>query len=221
MGFKPLTAGGATGNFEAAPPGNHAAALVAVIDLGTQEETYQNVAKDVHQLYLVWELTDEKPEGSDHGHVIGRVYTYSGHPKAGLRKMLEGWRGRPYAEGEAMAPEAAVGKACLVSVMQEGGYSKVVGVGPLPKGMTAGKPSYKPVARALEDTGPVPDWLPFIFGKPVAHVLDNAAENRPAGSPAPARSNGHGAGQSLDHLPPSQGAPRQGHMAISNDDIPF
>src|SRR5579859_3411511 len=106
----------AGGDFEIPPAGNHPAVLIAMIDLGTHTEDFQGKQTEAHKVFLVWELTEEKCAGYNRNHVIGRDYTLSLHEKAGLRKMLEGWRGRKYNTGEEINVSKVLGQPCFLNV---------------------------------------------------------------------------------------------------------
>ncbi len=167
-----------SGDFEKAPLGNHPAALVALVDLGMQEETYQGETKTQHKCYLVWELVTEKRANGDN-HVIGVTLTFSMNEKAKLRQWLESWRGKKMAEGEEFDFSTLPGKKCLLSVTEKNGYPVVSGVGSIPKGMTVAAPTKTPVLfSASDDLDTLPDWLPYIYGKRVKDVIEARVDDR-------------------------------------------
>jgi hypothetical protein len=74
---------------ELPPAGAHTAICIKVIDLGTQDGKFG--AK--HQLYIGWELPDERmSDGKPFG--AGKFYNYSSNQKATLRQDVQGWLGR-------------------------------------------------------------------------------------------------------------------------------
>lgn len=183
---KPKSDGG--GSYTPPPVGNHPAALVAIVDLGTQHvKSFEagEPARDVHQVYLVWELFADEPREDGTNHMIGAVYTLSSHPKAGLRVMLEGWRG-PYQDGDEFDPSQQLGKKCLANVVHQQNadksktYAKLKAISPIPKAMEKAcpDPTCQPVLWLLTSDEPLPDTsgLPFIYGAAVKDVIEQSAE---------------------------------------------
>jgi hypothetical protein len=176
--------------FAACPAGSHPANLIAIIDLGTQDQHFGDEVSTPHQVFLVWELCNELIEGTKNRHVIGEVYTFSANSKAKLRIMLEAWRGRKYAEGEDLGLAKALGAKCLINIVEKTNkagdktYTNVSTVSALPKGLAASPPQRTPVAIGLEDDTTLPDWLPRIFGEEVQEVIKRCHENRPKGQPS-------------------------------------
>lgn len=93
----PKTSGG--GDFELCPAGNHLAICYRVIDLGTQEVTYDGQTKHQRKVYLGWEVPDETMEDG-RPFTIGKRYTWSSHEKSTLRKHLEAWRSKPFTDSD-------------------------------------------------------------------------------------------------------------------------
>ncbi len=175
---------GEGGDYAVCPPGNHPAVLVAMIDLGTQEEAYQGQSRKVRQVFLVWELTAEKAPGSAFNFVLGKAYTLSFHEKAGLRQMAEKWRGKPYPEEAEIDYGAMVGKTCLLSVVNKQSannrtYAQVAGVSAVPKGLAVPNPMHKPFTWEIGTNTPaeLPDWLPYCIGEKVPDVIKRAPES--------------------------------------------
>lgn len=171
-------------------PEHHGAVLVGIIDLGHQKN-YFDPSKEAHQLLLVWELTDEQVPGTKIPFTLGQVYTYSYHEKANLRKLVAGWRGKDLAEGEKFTITKMLGVPCLVKVIHEDTsegktFAKIGEVSAWSGTLIAGKSkpvaSIKPLAWTFTDgTYPGPGWVPFVFGKPIKEVLNNAKETRVTG----------------------------------------
>lgn len=194
------SAGGAS---EVPPAGSHPAVLVALIDLGSHEETFKDEKKGtsrtalVRKVFLVWELTGEKMAGKkDTNHVIGREYSLGLTPKSKLRQMLEEWRGKKYATGEAMDLGAVLGRPCMLSVVhkesnQGNTYAQIASVAKVPKELTVPPAQRQPFAYEVGG-GPPPegDWLPYTFlnGQrvPLKQVIQASAEwRKEAGGEAP------------------------------------
>ncbi len=174
MGWKQV-ARASTGDFEKAPPGNHPAILVALIDLGYQANDYQGKVTYPLRAYFCWELTSEKnKEGNNF--LVGIDLTVSMDTKAKLRGWVDSWRGRVTPDGEEFDISTLVGKKCLLSITEKRGYSNVSGVAAIPKGMTVA-PATKPLTTFnVADIKPdgsftIPEWLPWLYGKPLKDVI--------------------------------------------------
>ena len=121
--------------FEQAPVGNHAAILVKVIDIGTQESTYNGEATSRRQEIWTWELplearTDGQP------FIISKFYTRSLSEKANLYKDLTSWLGKS-PDPDTFTAQDVLGKPCQVMVVARDKSDKhvVAGVSALTKGL--------------------------------------------------------------------------------------
>lgn len=175
-------------DFEIAPAGLHQATLIGLIDLGTQKETYGGETKESRKLFVCWELANEfQTDGSPF--VIGQEYTWSlKGDKAKWRKMLEGWRGRMFAENEEFDPMVLLGQPCNITLTEgetkqnKKKYVKVTAVAQLMKGQ-AGKATVNPAfAWHLSTWGdykidpPIPDWCPPVYGDAVIDKIKESKE---------------------------------------------
>ena len=132
------------GDFELAPTGTHLAICYRVIDLGTQETTWEGQTKHAHKVLIGWELPDEKMSDG-RPFIIQQRYTWSMHEKATLRKHLEAWRGTAFVEKDfgkgGFDIKNILGKPCVVSIVhaEHNGktYANIAGLGKLMKGQTA------------------------------------------------------------------------------------
>lgn len=185
---------GGGGEFKIVPSGNHVAVCNMVIDLGKQRIEYAGEAKTKHQIYIRWELPNERLEWTDKDGndregpmTTGKIYTLSLHENATLRADLESWRGRRFTEDEAKGFDVAklLGAPAMVSVIhnERNGktYANVSGVAGLPKGME--KPGVENPLVIYDDEHlsvfeTLPEWL---RKKIEAQVID-----QPAGSLQPA-----------------------------------
>lgn len=180
------TAKSSGGNFECCPAGTHPAVLIGIIDLGTQNEKFAGKeAKDVHKIFLMWEIPWEKTaEGQSH--IIGREYTYSLHEMAGLRKMIESWRGKPLNEGEEFDLSKLLGKPCLLTVTTEDKngktFAKLNSVSNLIKGMAPPVATVPVISFNLSEDHPSKfpafDWLPWSYGSKLVDIVALSPEWR-------------------------------------------
>jgi hypothetical protein len=128
------------GDFELTPEGSHTATCYRVIDLGTQETTYEGKVKQQHKVLIAWELTDE-PMSDGRPHTMQKRYTLSSSEKATLRKDLESWRGRKFTKEELGKFDISrlLNVPCLMSVTHTENdgktYANVAAVMAMPKGI--------------------------------------------------------------------------------------
>lgn len=182
------------------PPeaGTFTARLASLIDLGTQTSTYEGETKATKKVLLSFEITDAENRRSDGSpHTISKRFTASLHAKAGLRKFLESWRGRPFTPEELAGFDLknVLGLSCFVGVVHETKgdktYANLASVMKLPKGMPAGAGELNPVAFDLA----APDWQVFaglssrlqgqIADSPEYQAIPNKPKTISVGSPAP------------------------------------
>lgn len=171
------------GEFERPEPGNQAAVLVAIVDLGTVEKAYKGKSYDAHEVYFVWELTTQQMTGSTFNHVIGKSYTASLDEKANLRKMIEKWGGKPLPDGEEFDLKNLLNKSCLLDVQStdDGKYTKLDALcaSKLPKGMECPPAKRKGVVWEIDASEQLPehlDWLPFLYGESVQDRIARSHE---------------------------------------------
>jgi hypothetical protein len=84
------------------PDGSYPAVCVDLIDLGESLDVYQGTTNILPKIVLVFQTNAEDP-GTHKPLEIHIEVTNSFGKKARLRKLLEGWRGRPYSDEEARA----------------------------------------------------------------------------------------------------------------------
>ena len=119
MSWKQVASSSGEGNFEVCSPGSHPAVCIGIIDLGTHTESFPgSPAKQTHKIFICWEIPGEKKSDGT-SHVMGREYTCSFHEMAGLRKMVESWRSKKFAEGEDFDLSKLLGQACLLTVLND------------------------------------------------------------------------------------------------------
>ncbi len=174
--------------YETPPPGNHVAVCVAVVDLGRQwQDGFQGAdGKFQHRVYLAWELVTKKMTAIKRNHVVGLDLTVSLNEKAKLRHLLDNW-GVAHAAGFDVCD--LLGRACLLNVKVtvkqtpkgQRSYPAVMGVGGLPDGVAAA-PSGLPLTTWLLSDHPagdvtgLPEWLPRLYGRPLADVIAGCEE---------------------------------------------
>lgn len=209
------------GSGEIPPAGNHPAALVALIDLGTHEEEYQGKRYTARKALLCFELTTERQADGTPFVMSQELAIYQKMTKKSkLRLFLEGWRGRPLDDKENVNLITLLGKKCLANVTHakaktsDKEYAKLAAVTPVPKGMSAPEPSL-PVYSWTFGQGPreIPTWVPWLYGRDVNDVIGESFEAR--GLAVPTYSNGKSGGNA-NSVPVGAGV-----GAADDNDIPF
>lgn len=221
MGIFNMKAKAPDAGTETCPAGTNPARLVAMIDLGTHEDDYQGKKNQSRKIFLVWELTGERMSGyKDKNHVIGKQFTLSFGAKSSLRKMVEAWRGKPFADDEQFDLSKMLGQPCLVGVNHvpsksgDKMYAKLENVTGIPKGLTVEPAKYPVTCWDLESGNPFPalDWLPYLFGEPLKDVVARSPEWK-------AR---HGGGQSSNgHAGQGEAVPAGHAINPDAEDSPF
>ena len=200
--FQKARASNAGGDFEQCPSGMHRGALVGLIDLGTHWDSYQGQEeRAVRRWLFVFEVEADSPkDGKLTRFFLGRDFNLSiaaedGAPQIGkkskLREMLEGWRGKPYTDSEAVFPDPTkiLGRACLVNVIHEEAkgksYARIESIKPPLKGMDPLMPTKALILYDADSEDEAPgqkdetgktEWLPRVFGQRVHDVLNRSLE---------------------------------------------
>jgi hypothetical protein len=124
-------------SFTPAPAGTHTAVCVDVVDDGMIEVTYQGRTERKHMITIFWQIDENMDDGKPF--LVRRRYNCSLHEKATLRRDLESWRGRSFADKELQAfdLEKLLSAGCLINVIHEqrngSTYANVASVMRLPK----------------------------------------------------------------------------------------
>jgi hypothetical protein len=170
------TDNGGGGDYSPVPQGTHVAICNMVVDLGKQRKEWQGQERVRPEIFIRWELPNERLEWTDKdGHakegprVIGQTYTLALNDRANLRRDLEAWRGRAFTSEELAGFDVAklLGVPCMVTVThsekQGRIYANVSSVTGLPKGMP--KPErceLTPIIYDGDNLGAwseLPEWL--------------------------------------------------------------
>lgn len=168
-----------TTDYTPAPAGTYTARCTSLIDLGSQTSTYEGETKTAKKVMLSFEITDGDTRRNDGSpFLVSKRFTASLHAKAGLRKFLESWRGRPFTPEELRGFDLknVLALDCLIGVVHEAKgdktYANLGSVMKLPKNMPAGTSEIAPVSFDLS----TPDW-------PVFAGLGNRLQDQIAESP--------------------------------------
>jgi hypothetical protein len=156
--------------------------LFSLVDLGTQEVTWDGETKNTPKLRLAFELPEQTIEGevTENGKttkvtkpmVVSIELTRSLGERATLRKHLETWRGQAFTSKElaSFSLKNLLGKACLLTLVHKTSqagrnYCAIQGIAKLPKSMKApAKTENDHVFYEIEQGeggqfGELPEWL--------------------------------------------------------------
>ena len=128
--------------------GNYVARCYRMVEIGTVDEEFLGVKKQMHKVRIGWELPTElktfNPEKGEQPCVIDKEYTLSLADKANLRKDLQSWRGKAFSDDEAEAFDITklLGVPCMLNIIHVQGkkdptktYQAIGRVSPMPKGL--------------------------------------------------------------------------------------
>lgn len=131
-----------SGVFETAPAGTHAARCFALIDMGTQKDTFEGRTSVARKVSLRFELPMELQTTGEYAgqpFQLSKMFTLSLHKKAGLRAALESWRAKPFNEEELKGFDLRkiLGATCMISVIHsDAGKANISTISAALKGMT-------------------------------------------------------------------------------------
>ena len=178
---------------EQAPVGTHVAVCVHLIDRGTQTSEFYKNSKP--QILLGFELVNEK-NAKGENFIIWRKFTNSMFETAGLRLMIERWRGKSFAnqeEADAFDTRKLVGQPCLVNAVasKDGKWTNIGGIMALPKGQP------KPIATRKRVIFDIDEWDDAVF----ATFSDKHKATIMASPEAKARFAGQGQQRTTQEMP--------------------
>ena len=200
-------------DFELCPAGNHLAVCCRVIDIGTQDITYQGRVTSQRKVFVEWQIPAERTIDGEPV-TIGKRYTLSSSEKSNLRRDLESWRGKRFTDADfdgdnAFDLSSILGASCFLSVVHNDRngqtYADVTSVAGLPKGTPKPKIEGHTVYLSLE---------PMAFEPAVFESLSDKFREVIASSPE-YRAMLQDAGHSR------QTREQNGTSADGGDDIPF
>ena len=172
-----------TSNFTPPPVGMHVARCFKLIDLGTQQKTYQGKPTgEARKIMATFELLGEEKMEDGKPFVISKSWFLSMHEKAALRKDLESWRGKAFTPEEEGSFDVSklMGAYCLLNVVEEQGsngntYTKIKAITPLIKGM----PKPEPINPNIIFDADEPDMQLFdSFSDKLKELIEGSKEWR-------------------------------------------
>jgi hypothetical protein len=200
-------------------PGSHIARCFAIIDLGTQQHSFNGEVWSSRDVRISFELPNEKMQGTYNADVKGKPFASSVtlkqslHPSSKMRKLLKSWRGRDFTKEEvnAFAPKKLLGVPCRLTLVasQDGQYVNIDSIAPLGKGEKCPKQVNPSVYFSLD---------PNEFNFEVFTTLGEKMREKIAGSPEfKALEDGGGS----DEPDPEQTAESADAAMEAEDDVPW
>lgn len=134
-----------THEYEVVPAWTFIGRCISIIDLGTQEDSYQWEIKSVRKISIKFELPT-KLDSHWNPFQIYRDLSYSMWEKSNLRKFLQSWRWQAYQNGELDTfniYQEYLNKPCQITVEQKvsktsgNTYAVINSISPLMEGITA------------------------------------------------------------------------------------
>lgn len=165
-------------------PGSHIARCFAIIDLGTQQHSFNGEVWSSRDVRISFELPNERMTGKYNAEVKGKPFASSVtlkqslHPSSKLRKLLKSWRGRDFTKEElgSFSPKRLLGVPCRLTLVasQDGQYVNIDSIAPLGKGEKCPKQVNPSVYFSLD---------PDEFSFDVFNTLGEKTREKIAGSP--------------------------------------
>jgi hypothetical protein len=113
---KHASIGNGDGGFESPPAGTYGARFIRIIDLGTQDDTYEGQPIEVRKVIIMWELN--KMMADNRPFVASKEFRFSMHKNANLRKTIHSLIGKEMTDiqAEAFDFNVLLGKVCMVTM---------------------------------------------------------------------------------------------------------
>jgi hypothetical protein len=143
-----------------APEGAYPARCYQIVDLGTTMQTGQFPGKK-RKVQFIFELPTElhefeKGEGPKPFYARS-IYNLSMNSKSVLRRDIESWAGKKMADDFASTFDifTLLGKACMLNITHvtkgDATYANIIGISPLPKGLSCPAAFNEPLVYNTED----------------------------------------------------------------------
>ena len=188
------------GGFAQVPPGMHLARCYRIVDMGTQQSTWQGKTKFQPKVMFQFEVHSEDADGNplltEKGEPlsISKNFTASFFDTAKLRTELENWRSRAFTEEELRGFQLknVLGVWAMLSVVREKGqdgkdYTNISSINPVPSNIKrAGLPNGHNPLKAFDLDEPDMELFE-TFGQKMKEKIQNTPEWKAAHSTAPER----------------------------------
>lgn len=112
----------ATGDYEIVPEGQYIARCYKVVDMGTQDVSWEGQTKQQPKIIIYWEILDDKLKMDDgRPFSISKTYTASLDDRSNLYKDLVAWRGKQFSAEELIGFDISklLGAYCQIQVAHQ------------------------------------------------------------------------------------------------------
>ncbi len=173
-------------DYENCPPGNYPGNVVALIDVGMQQETSKDgEAFQARKLVVAFKLVKKDSKGKPF--VVAERYTWSMRDNSNFYALASGLTGRKFAQGETFSPKSIAGMPCMVQIIARDGrdkkgnartYSNIGSVAQFPEGLPFPTVDSPPLCWSVREGKPLPDvsWVPRVYGDDVAKMVRESDE---------------------------------------------
>lgn len=153
-------------------PGVRIGICIAVIELGTSDDTYKGETRKRRKVNICWELPGDTIEidGQKKPTARSKTYSMSLGEKSSLRKDLVAWRGREFTakELEGFQLSNLLGKAAQINIAtKDDGGDRIAGIMPVMQGQEVPKPFNEPyiwsIGSPAENWDRVPNWCKKVI----------------------------------------------------------
>lgn len=184
------------------PAGPSRAVCVQVIDLGTQEETFQDRTLERHKVLIAWEIEEIDPDDEKRRpYLIFQRYTLSLDDRSTMYKHLVAWRGREFTgeELKGFSLRKVLGVPCVLNIVHnktdKRTYANIGSIMPVMKGTEPLKPVREPFFFDIDEWD---DKVFATFGKHLQETILSSpeAKARKTGTPG-----GNSADDEFDDIP--------------------
>ncbi len=170
------------GSFTPIEAGTYPARCCAVVDLGLQHVEWQGQRKDQEKVLLMFEFPTERIEvdGEDKPRWLSVRYTVSLNEKAGLRKALDAWRGKPMTAEELRGFNIGclLNAPCMITVTNKEGknggtFANIAGISKPMKGIPIPELENEALLFDMDDDNceevfkKLPEWIQNIIEESV------------------------------------------------------
>ncbi len=181
-----MEVGAGGGDFEQCPPGNYPGNVVALIDVGHQQETSKDGERYLaRKLVVAFKLAKKDSKGKPF--IVAERYTWSMKDNSNFYGVVCGLTGRKFAQGEKFNPQSIAGMPCMVQMAGKEGkdkkgntktYVNIAGVAQFPEGLPFPAVDSPPLCWSVAEKKPMPEmaWIPRVYGETVEQMVRESDE---------------------------------------------
>ncbi len=181
-----MEVGAGGSDFETCPPGNYPGNVVALLDVGMQQETSKDgEAFMARKLVVAFRLTKKDSKGKPF--IVAERYTWSMKDNSNFYALACGLTGRKFAQGETFNPRSLAGIPCMIQMASKEGkdkkgnartYCNIASVAQFPEGLPFPTVDSPPLCWSVRERKPLPDvsWVPKVYGDDISKMVRESDE---------------------------------------------